>query len=208
MTVVPRILALAGALLVLSVATSNAQEKVSPAPKDAPTATPTPLPGPAIGNPDLLPDDRLQLPERAPEPTGVYGWIAIVDPATGQKWLPLREETGRAGGYPSAIEVRFVPVLGGSPVTVSFRASEGIQMDLARNAWRYAIDFEHVTTMTGPPARGGTAGVRYNPALWRFAGVEMGPYNYNRPSGIRLWSVDFDQRSSPFSDLPDLSPGP
>lgn len=202
MRVVRRILALAAAFLALAGAPLTAQEKVSPADKEAPVTRPTPLPGPAIRNPDVLAGDRARLPERAPEPTGVYGWIAIVDPATGQKWLPLREETGGAGGYPSAIDVRFEPVFGGSPVTVSYRAGAGIQMDPERNAWRYAIDFDHVTTMTGPPAKAGSTGVRYNPAEWRFAGVDMGPYYHDRPGGIRLWTVDFEPRSSSFGDLP------
>ena len=206
MTIVPSMVGLAGALLFLSAAPLNAQEKVSPAPKDAPITRPTPLPGPAVRNPDQPPDDRARLPERAPEPTGLYGWIAIVDPRTGQKWLPQQEENGRVGGYASAIHLHFEPIFGGSPVTVSFRAAVGIEMDLAHNAWRYTIDFDHITTMTGPPAKGGSAGVRYNPAEWRFAGLQMGPYYHDRPGGIRVWSVDFAQRASPFGDLPDLAP--
>jgi hypothetical protein len=211
MRVTPSTLALviAAAMLVSGEQPANAQDAIAPAGGDKQVIRPTPVPGPVTQDRPGLPDARVRLPERSPEPTGVYGWIAIVDPATGQKWLPYLEERDRVGGYPSAINVRFQPILGGSPATVSFRAGVGIQIDPARNAWRYAITLVHVATMTGPPAKAGSAGVRYNPARWRFAGLEMGPYSHDqrRPDGNRrLWTVDFRQRSSAFGDLPDMPP--
>jgi len=155
--------------------------------------------------------DRVRLPEREPEPTGVYGWIAIIDPVTGERWLPRDHEYDppRLRGYPASIDLRFEPVFGGSPVTVSFRAGAGLALDPARDAWRYSIGFDHVGTMTGPPAASGTNAVRYNPDDWRFAAVAVGEYRWSVREGDRtrvLWSVDFEPRPTTFSDLPDMPP--
>lgn len=51
-------------------------------------------------------------------------------------------------------------------------------MDPARDAWSYAIAFDHVPTMTSPPESQARIGVvRYNPAGWRFAEVDVGTYH-------------------------------
>jgi hypothetical protein len=155
---------------------------------------------------------RPTTPQLAPEPAGVYGWIAIVDPGTGERWLPLDYEYDppRLFGYPVYISVLFRRIGRNDSIAVSFGASEGLTADRARNAWRYAIRFQHVSTMTGPPARSESGTLRYNPSAWRFVRVAVGEYRWSvrEQNATRvLWQVPFAPRPQPFADLAGVPPG-
>lgn len=206
----PPTLLIASMLLVSSGMPAEAQDPVAPGDVSEPAIRPAPPP--AIRDPARLPDERVRLPERSPEPTGVHGWVAIVDPGSGERWLPYdyEREPPAVRGYPMGARLRFEPVLGGPSVTVRVAAAGRIRPDTAHNAYHYAIPFEHSATMTGPPIEsGGGASVRYNPAFWRLARIEIEELRHtaSSESGARVtWSVDFEERAAPFPDLPDRPP--
>ncbi len=138
------------------------------------------------------------------EPTGVMGWAAITDPSTGDRWLPRNYDYDPPAvrGYPQYIDVDFRNLSDDSIVTVSFRAGEGSTTVVAREAWKYRIDFHHVATMRGEPERQHLGKVRYNPALWMYAGVTLGPIKL-ADGGRVYFDAPLSQRSAPFADLPD-----
>jgi hypothetical protein len=199
---------LLSALLISALATSAFAQK-EPAPKDQPT----------LANPGLVgvrapwekkapapapqPEQQPVVVPTGPEPTGVYGWIAIVDPQSGQAWLPLDYEQNPppVHGYPTAINVQFIRSDGGEQRSVALAGGEGLRADRERGAWRYSIRFDHVATMTGPPAVGDPGAVRYNPAQWRFVNVTVDEYRWSvlgRGSTTVLWSVPFARRGALF----------
>lgn len=161
---------------------------------------------PIRANPGVIAQPTPLAP-RPPEPAGVFGWIAITDPTTGEPWLPKSYETDppTVRGYPGSVEVHFVAIATGERHSVSiFGGGLAIVADRERNAWRYAVPFIHVATASGNPYLRGTS-ISYNPALWRYDRHEMAEYRWTeqRPGSTRvLWSVPFAPRATPFERLP------
>lgn len=155
-----------------------------------------PAPAPSTPAPVTVPT--------GPEPTGVYGWIAILDPQTNQPWLPYDNEQNPpvVFGYPSGINVNFIRSDGGEQRSVSLGGGEALSTDTQRGAWKYSVRFNHSATMTGPPSVDTTPGVvRYNPAQWRFLNATVSEYRWSvlgRGSTTVLWSVPFTPRATPF----------
>jgi hypothetical protein len=152
---------------------------------------------------------------RRPEPSGVHGWVAIIDPRTGERWVPTSESApGVLETRPGHLYIKFRKV--GSPIdkaaqihTVTIgNTGVGFHVDGNRKAWYYSISFSHETLLTGTPdtVNAYTPTVRYNPNLWTFYTVEFPYYDHSvLGDGITrvLWRVEFTRRVTPFPDLPD-----
>ncbi|HEY8243810.1 MAG TPA: hypothetical protein VII68_10140 [Casimicrobiaceae bacterium] len=138
----------------------------------------------------------LASPAFAQDPSGVYGYIAFTDPATGARWLPDR-------GYPAEIAVVFRAVAGGREHRTSFE-NQGC---IARfpTACMYEIRFNYTEVDTLPTAlatSGASTGprqVQYNPRNWRYDRVEVGPWRF--AFGPSSAPIPITRRASPYSDL-------
>ena len=66
----------------------------------------------------------------AQEPSGVVGYIAFIDPQTGQRWIP-KGETGALQGYP-----REISVAGGGPRQIQFHFDRWRYDRVEAGPWR------------------------------------------------------------------------
>jgi hypothetical protein len=179
--------------------TSPTIKKVRP-----PAATAPPRMAPA-------PSGTLRArPVSVPEPSGIFGWLVLTDPATGARWFPT-DADGRPRGKFS-IHLQFRNVQTGALNEVYLTGPSYFFPDSARQAWHYQIRFIHDTTTERAPRREDAArGVRYNPNIWRFSGISGDPfYRIMTPlegGGQRVdWEARYHRRGAPFADLPDIAP--
>jgi hypothetical protein len=168
-----------------------------------------------------------------PEPARVYGYLAFVDPATAEKWVP-HTEVDRSGlsqlsGGLSQMAFRFVNQAGetydlslpsggfravgrnpdGSVFYGSGVAAEGV-------CFAFYYDFQmNPDRSEGYPRMGAPASVvvnmprvqaiSYNPDQWRFLDI-VEPISYaNRDAGAATNQHTFTRRETPFPDLPDTA---
>src|SRR4051812_25440269 len=139
-----------------------------------------------------LPDEN-----KGAEPLMVYGYIALVDPASGQKHLILSRayDPPVAQGYPT-FHIVFYHVGTKERRRVTFRAGEGLTQvgfsGTETSAYLYGAELRQDQAFMGDPTMVSISGhvltraIRYNPDTWRFLTVEMGPYDTFSPSGERI----------------------
>ena len=138
----------------------------------------------------------LAAPAHAQDPSGVYGYIAFTDPATGARWIPDR-------GYPAEIAVVFRAVAGGREHRASLE-NQGCSVRFA-NACMYEIRFDYTefdslpTVLAISGASTGPRQIQYNPRTWRYDRVEVGPWRF--PFGPSSAPIPVTRRTSPYSDL-------
>ncbi|HEY7481980.1 MAG TPA: hypothetical protein VH680_15805 [Gemmatimonadales bacterium] len=132
----------------------------------------------------------------AQDPSGVYGYIAFTDPASGTRWVPDR-------GYPAEIAVVFRSVADGREHRASF-INPGCQARFP-TACMYEIAFNYTDVETTPTAlarSGGATGpsqIQYNPRSWRYDRVEVGPWRF--AFGTTSEPLPLSRRATPYADL-------
>ena len=138
----------------------------------------------------------------AQEPSGVVGYIAFVDPATGERWIP-KGEGGTVRGYPREIAVIFRNRADNREHRVAIENWAG-NMTFADSV-KYEITFTG-TPIDTPPIwlrrtgeGGGPMQVQVNFERWRFDRVEAGPWRMFE--GGRETTVPLTRRASPFPGL-------
>jgi len=144
------------------------------------------------------------------EPSGVYGWLVVTDPATGERWYPTNEQGQSRGTISMTLQFRKVSDGRTKDVSVNSGNRNLFQPDSGRHAWRYAIRFDHDATWEADP-RTELSSIKYSPNVWRFNGI-VGTTRYRilTPIGggrTRVdWDTVFQRRGSKFADLPDVQP--
>jgi hypothetical protein len=167
-------------LLLLSPALAMAQTP----PKTRPPVTLTPV---------------QTTPKEHKEPSGVFGAMTIVDPATGEHFLPPSSGVDPLGyilrSTISRITVVFVDQTTGAHVPVVIAgpgaAEWAVRLDILDSTQPtkykcYQVAFEHDPAMSGPPVLSRLADtpgdfrtknrIKYNPTKHWFYTVELGPY--------------------------------
>lgn len=135
-------------------------------------------------------------PAFAQEPASVYRYIALIDPASGEKWIP-KDDRGNLMGYPQSFTVYFRPASGaGAPASVTIEGGLPGSVTFATYV-RWEIRFDHGRSLSTVPERVGLT-VRYNPELWRFDRVELGPWRSLEPS---IGTIPLTRRPEPFPDI-------
>jgi hypothetical protein len=185
------------------------------------------------------------------EPAYVYGYYSLVDPETGEKHLIYNYDHVPPArvGYPEYLAVVFRAVDGKETRRVEFKAYAGRAVtrdptspigvqtaDLRLPGFAALYYFPLIQDRSEgdrDPRRVDDNRVRhdvlwrtpltirYNPDRWRFATVEVGPFDLPDPDGSRggpdaeryqnyreeWWSrIPLNRRAEPFSDLPDVPP--
>jgi hypothetical protein len=132
----------------------------------------------------------------------VVGYIAFIDPQTGQRWIP-KGETGALQGYPREISVVFRSKADGREHRVNIENWAGNVV--FRDAVKYEIAFTHSDFSETPAllgrsgAGGGPRQIQFHFDRWRYDRVEAGPWRLF--SGGRETPVPLTRRASPFPDL-------
>lgn len=173
-----------------------------------------------------------------PEPSRVYGYISLVDPGTGQEHLIMDNSFNppMVNGYPDYVQVVFQA--GANRTQVNFLSGDGLGwvgtpprallfnfilvQDRAETGNPRTVDEGLIRTPV--PGLGDCEhraySIHYNPDLWSFAGVEVGPYIYSDPAGTitrshtdssglltvtgRYSAIPLSGRPVPFTDLPNI----
>jgi hypothetical protein len=144
------------------------------------------------------------------EPSGVYGWFVLTDPATGERWYPTNDQGQPRGTIRMTLQFRKLSDGSTKDVSVNSGNRNLFQPDAGRNAWRYAIRFDHDTTWEADP-RTELSSIKYSPNVWHFNGI-VGTTRYRilTPIGggrTRVdWETVFQRHSGHFADLPDVRP--
>jgi hypothetical protein len=143
------------------------------------------------------------------EPSGIYGWFVVTDPATGDRWYPTDEEGRPRGRISMTLQFRKVADGRTRDMHVNSGNRNWFHPDASRNAWRYAIPFDHDTTWEAEPDKD-VHQIKYSPNVWRFVGI-VGTARYRiftRVEGANRvdWDATFERRTTPFADLPDVRP--
>jgi hypothetical protein len=153
----------------------------------------------------------------SPEPSRVYGYISLVDPRTSEKHLILNRDYDPpvVNGFP-AWHVVFRNLETNALHRVTFSSGAGLNTyRVPAVAWLYYVPLVQDRSETSPtPRRVERAGyhrylIRYNPDLWRYSDVEMGPYEY-RPAGAALTireRIPLRRRATPFPEFEDIPEG-
>lgn len=137
------------------------------------------------------------------EPASVYGYVAFIDPATGERWIP-EGRSGGTDGYISRVILVFSAV--SNPRDTRSVIFENIGGAIMKGGWgsamRYEVrfDFRSLTGRAGEPIairsdRGPLVG--YNPAEWTFTdGITLEPW-----VSLGLGKIPLTQRATPFPEL-------
>jgi len=144
----------------------------------------------------------VSAPAYAQRPSGVVGYIAFIDPATGERWSP-RSAEGAVLGAPRQL-------------VFTFRSGDGREQRVAIEDWagsqvlpdavKYEVEFHHHPifdpTWLRPSAgaRPAPMQIHFNFERWTYVSVEAGPWRLLSSEG-RETSVPLARRATPFPDL-------
>lgn len=188
-----------------------------------------------------VPEEPVKDPEQGsalpvevtpePDPSRVYGYVALVDPATGVKHLAHdADDPTMTLGYPNTFILTFRSTDGSTSAECNFGSGafevvrrEGVlSYEPANNggfAWYYDI-LLNADRSEGRPRVGGPVGVvasarttgiaSYNPDNWHFESVSTEFVDLPDPNGNtyvgqrRVNRVQLAPCKAPFPDLPDV----
>ncbi len=154
---------------------------------------------------------------RAAEPSKVYGYISLVDPRTSEKHVILdrSSEPPAINGYPT-FHVVFRNLETNALHRVAFLAAAGLhKFGEPPVAYVYSVPLVQDRSETSATPRQVTRAayprliIRYNPDIWAYDSVEMGPYEY-RPEGAAFSvreRIPLRRRATPFPEFPDIPDG-
>ena len=180
-----------------------------------------------------------------PEPSRVYGYISLVDPNTRQEHLVMNNNTNppTVNGYPDFINLVFRPgaiPAGANNAQISFQGGDGIgRVGTPPRALLFNFVLVQNRAETGNPrlvdeglrsisvpgvisCEYRAYSIHYNPDVWNFDSVAVGPYTYSDPNGtIHRGSTDNSgqfretgrysaipltwRQLTPFADLPNIT---
>jgi hypothetical protein len=136
-------------------------------------------------------------------PKGVCGWVAVVDPQSGQRWT--QQVGGEFVGLISnpQFRVNFKEMAGGSGVFVSVQPQIDSSAISEKKAWKYTIDFDIDENMTQRPFnRNGK--IVFNPKLFQFVSVLLPDTAFvvqTAPTIEWRLTLKYQNKSPEYSDL-------
>src|SRR5579885_2848586 len=145
-----------------------------------------------------------------PEPSGVYGYITVIDPTNGHKYAgPGGPSSGTGLAFPANVVFRRKLDIT-QTYTVNFESFGCSYYGNPPVACWYVFRFTQDNDTVSVPFNGTDNTIHYNPNQWRFLRVEMGPLRWDEQQSLSASAppvhvtVPIAQANSPFSDLPDF----
>ena len=158
-------------------------------------------------------DVALLHPDNSkPEPSGVYGYVAVVDPNSGRHYVGCQScsPSERGTGLSFNITVVFRGTMDASQTWSVIGASGGAYYGNPPQAVWYCIKFQQDSAAGAYPLFSRTEfKIRYDPAKWRFLRIDMDPLRWQEPQSDSIDATITDirvpvHRAATFSDLPDF----
>jgi hypothetical protein len=171
----------------------------------APAAKPMPGPKPAAAS-STPPVDNSR-----PEPSAVYGYVTVVDPASGQHYIsdPNATPSERGTGLSFPKQVVFRRTADPSQTfTLNHPAPGGTYYRTPPAAVWYSVPFLQDASAGDLPVFNYRDGkVHYDPAKWRFLRLDMGPVEWNEmtDAGVSSHVSVAVSPTAQISDFPDFS---
>jgi hypothetical protein len=144
-----------------------------------------------------------------PEPAGVYGYITVIDPTDGHKWVPWDRAAGGTG-LSFHIKIIFRKKLDATQTTSIEGASGAPYFSTTHLALWYAVEFFQDAAAGSYPIRGDDFKIHYDPQQWRFVRVEMDPIDVDLRTSMSIdatrthYHIPLSPTNLPFSEFPDF----